>query len=214
MESTYTYFSHTDHTEHAEQLKRESILSDPSITFKHTLPNHTEYKPTSSSQTLQFSNLLKTQLLRRQQDKRGNMESRRDRLRKQLMEEDMYTFYKRTIKRYDETRHLRLVPVEWTVPCIMHMHNRVVEKIVCVLLRKGYSLQLTVESKKLFLDSVEATMNYCILGSINSQCTWKVPMTKDSANIGSEISFSDGKAKLVMIDIGLLVSDSFNDGKF
>ena len=96
----------------------------------------------------------------------------------------------------------------------MYMHNQVAEKLIGTLLRKGYSLRVTVESKKAYKDAIETKLNCCILGSDNSQSTYQIPMTKDGKNISGKISFSDGKAKKIMSDIGALVSDTFNEGKY
>ena len=212
LEEKYTYLSYTDDTDFCSQLKRDEFLSDPSITFKSTLPNHIDFVPTTAAQSMQFSNQLTLQLLCRQQPVGGNLEARRARVREVMYDEDTYKFLKRTIKRYDDTRDTRLVPVEWTVPCIMHMHNCVAEKIACVLVRKGFSLRAGSTKKKVFKESVEHTINSAIFGTEVSQSTWKCPMTQDNTTC-TDLSFSDGKAKILMNNIDLIISDMFNNGK-
>ena len=129
-----------------------------------------------------------------------------------MYDEDKYRFFKRTIKRYDDTRHLRLVPVVWTVPCIMHMHNRASEKLVVLVLRKGFSIRGSQQKKMDFKDSLEQTMNQAIFGSENNHSTWTCPMTQDRTTC-VDISFSDGKAKIAIQNIVLLISDIFCEGK-
>ena len=118
----------------------------------------------------------------------------------------------RTLKRYEDTKPNRLIPVKWAVPCIMHMHNRVTEKIASVLFRKGYELRASLEGKIAYKKQIELTINTFIFGSVYSQSTWSCPMNKEQTNISNEISFTDGKAKLLMSEIHLLISDTFNDG--
>ena len=95
----------------------------------------------------------------------------------------------------------------------MHMHNCVTEKIVTCLLRKGFSIQASQEKKDSYREKIELTMNQVILGSSTSQSKWSCPMTQDKSTC-TDISFTDGKAKTVMLDIVLLISDAFCDGEF
>ena len=213
LERKYTYLFYNDVNSCAPQLKRDTFLSDPSMLSKHNLPNHIEYEVQSPSCAVQFSNALTRQLLSRRIIPEAGLEVRRKRLKQVLHDEDLYFYLKRTLQRYDNSSEDRLVPVAWAVPCIMHMHNRVVEKLTAVVIRKGFSLRATQEKKIAYKNMLEHTINCTIFGSFNSQSKWTLPMTEDKATC-KDISFSDGKAKKVMANIALIVTDTFNTGEF
>ena len=65
LEREYPYLTYTDKDEHANQLNRDTIVSNASMLLKTTLPNHIEFQPTNASQTIQFDDLVTLQLLNR-----------------------------------------------------------------------------------------------------------------------------------------------------
>ena len=213
LERKLPYLMYRSKDQHCNQLNRETMMSDGSMLFKNNLSNHIEFEAANAAQLLQYSNLVTSELLSRNLAPVGGLEERRTRLKQAMYDEDMYLFYKETIERHDKTEIIKLVKVEWTIPCIMHMHNRVTEKIVTCLLRKGFSIRASQEKKDSYRDKIELTMNQVILGSSTSQSKWSCPMTQDKSTC-TDISFTDGKAKTVMLDIVLLISDAFCDGEF
>ena len=111
------------------------------------MPIHIENEIPSQSYSMQFRNLLTRELLSRQLPPAGNLEARRERLKKALQDEDRYLYIKHTIEHYYVTSLDRLIPVAYAVPCIMYMHNRVTEKIVATLFCKGFALRTTQQQK-------------------------------------------------------------------
>ena len=93
---------------------------------------------------------------------------------------------------------------------MLHLHNRVTEKIFYEVLKKGYSLRETNASKQAYIDAVTDTVNSAILGSEHSQTTWKVPMTENNNDISSKISLTDGQAKKLMANIDVLLAVIFS----
>jgi len=63
--------------------------------------------------------------------------------------------------------------VELLIPCILHLENRVGEKLLTMILRKATELCST--SKKQFLDSLELFFQTEILGSPTSPAHWTLP---------------------------------------
>ena len=57
-------------------------------------------------------------------------------LRDALYAQKEYTDNVDVIERYESSRGKRLVPIEWCICFVMHLHNRVVEKILGFLLQK------------------------------------------------------------------------------
>ena len=59
---------------------------------------------------------------------------------------------------------------------------------------------------------LEHTMNCAIFGSLNNQSKWTLQMTEDKSTC-KDISFLGRKAKKVMVNIALIVTDTFNTGE-
>ena len=85
-------------------------------------------------------------------------------------------------------------------------------KLTVVLICKGFLLQATQEKKVAYENMLEHTMNCAIFGSLNNQSKWTLQMTEDKSTC-KDISFLGRKAKKVMANIALIVTDTFNTGE-
>ena len=186
------------------------MKNDPNIVNQKYSPTHIDYVPAGRAEKIDFSSIINNELMVRSMDRTGNLEIRRERLKKVLNDQDDYIYMKKAVVRYDRTRNVRLVKVEWCIPCAMHMHNRVTEKILFQLLKKAYSLRDTRSSKDNFIETINTTMNEIVLGSAHNRTRWSVPLTDNKNDISSNLSLSDGGAKKVMENIDVLLSDCFN----
>ncbi len=63
--------------------------------------------------------------------------------------------------------------VELLIPCILHLENRVGEKILTMILWKA--IELCSTSKKTFIDDLEVVFQQQVLGSPNSPAHWTLP---------------------------------------
>ena len=54
-----------------------------------------------------------------------------ERLWEELFDQDKYLTIRDTVDRYYKARDEMLLPIMWCIPCIMHLHNRVVKKNTC-----------------------------------------------------------------------------------
>jgi hypothetical protein len=70
--------------------------------------------------------------------------------------------------------------IELLIPCILHLENRIGEKILTIILRKG--LDAYQGSKDHFVQLVQDLIQTKILGSNESPSHWKLPYTKDDNN--------------------------------
>ena len=80
-----------------------------------------------------------------------------------LFAQEEYVTICNTVEKYEDTIDDHLFPVDWCVPCIMHLHNRVVEKIIAMLVKMGYSKQASREEKGAYINAIENTMTTCVL---------------------------------------------------
>jgi hypothetical protein len=75
-----------------------------------------------------------------------------------------------------------LIPyIELLIPCILHLENRVGEKIITMILRKG--LDLCTEAGTNYLDRIQSLFQRSILGSEQSPAHWKLRYSKDATGI-------------------------------
>ena len=100
------------------------------------MPNHIDYKGKTRPDKITFSSTVTQQLQLRNIDSEGRLNERVERLQEVLFEQEEYLTIRNTIERYEQASAQRLVPIMWCIPCIMHLHNRVVEKIIFMLLKK------------------------------------------------------------------------------
>ena len=112
------------------------FLSDPNDINRNNMPNHINYKGKTRPDKLTFSSTVTQQLQLRNIDSKGRLNMRVEGLREGLFEQEEYLTICNTIERYEQASAQRLLPIMWCIPCIMHLHNRVVEKIIFMLLKK------------------------------------------------------------------------------
>ena len=96
------------------------------------MPNHIEFVGQSRQEKLLYSNNVTAQLQLCQLRSEGLNAKKVEQLQKALFAQEEYLTIRNTVKKYEEVQQIVLV-VEWCVPCIMHLHNRVVEKIIAML---------------------------------------------------------------------------------
>ena len=91
------------------------------------------------------------------------------------------------------------------------LHNRVTEKMLVVLLKKGYSLRNSKKEKAEYVRNIEDLVNNSILGSEHSGTGFRIPLTHDESDIATNIYLSDTQAKHIMCNINLILARTFND---
>jgi len=63
--------------------------------------------------------------------------------------------------------------IELLIPCILHLENRVGEKIITMILQKGFDLWS--EPKKKYLEHIEKIIQTKVLGTEVSPAHWSLP---------------------------------------
>ena len=145
------------------------FMSDPNDSNRKNIPNDIEYEGKSRADKHSFSSTVTEQLSLRKLSTEGRVSVQVKRLREALFDQDKYLTIRNTVDRYYKARDKMLLPIMWRIPCIMHLHNRVVEKIIAMLIKKGYSNQASKEDKDFYIDAIEDTMNSCVLGSVYNE---------------------------------------------
>ncbi|KAL7574407.1 hypothetical protein ACA910_008502 [Epithemia clementina (nom. ined.)] len=141
----------------------------------------------------EYGQILNHDLRLRRLDLGGTLEYRQDRLKTQHKAE--YTFMKASKSLEDMSNSQKmtaLVMMMDSVPCILHMENRVGLKFLTLILKRGLTnakgngngstlhyIGLEVESEnkriEIFLQKVQEKMNTKVLGTCNNPTQWLVP---------------------------------------
>ena len=133
------------------------LLSDPNDRNRKNMPDHIDYEGKSRSDKLSFSSTVTEQLFLRKLSTEGRVGVRVEILREALFDQDKYLTICDTVDRYYNAIDKMLLPIMRCIPCIMHLHNRVVKKNV-MLIKKAIASK---EEKDIYIDAVEHTIFLC-----------------------------------------------------
>ena len=208
LKRKYPYLSNLENDPNSPFAEFKSDVNDVN---KSTNPMHIDFVGANRQEKLDFSSTLNHQLQMRGLSYDGSKIERLERLRAVLYDQHFYLTTCSTIKRYKDSRKYRLLPVDWCIPCIMHLHNRIVEKILFMLIKKGYSKRKSNDQKEEFISAVEGTMNSCVLGSEFNETHWKIPLNETKTDISSGITLTNMQSKKVIALIHLLLADVFDE---
>ena len=144
LKQKYPYLSSISNEENSPFLE---FKSDPNDINKETNPMHIDFVGVTCQEKLDFSLNLNRQLQLRSLAITGLKQERLERLRTALEDEHTYLELCSTVKRYEDSKQYRILPVDWCVPCIMHLHNRIVEKTFLMIIKR-VTINKPIRSKK------------------------------------------------------------------
>jgi len=96
------------------------------------------------------------------------------------------------LRRGAEGKEAALMLIMQAIPCIMHLENRVGEKLITVLLAMGSEIfrrERGLKSLKRYCTAVEHILNTKILGTLARPKQWKVPLN-DKGDAINKVSLS------------------------
>ena len=112
-----------------------------------------------------------------------------------------------------EGKDAALMLISQAIPCIMHLENRVGEKLITVLLAMAADrFQKRVKSRNLstrFANNIQHIVNTRILGTVTRPKQWKLPLSLTNDGAG-KVSLSNAKTRLFMDNISELVDYTFS----
>jgi hypothetical protein len=205
---------------HYEEVKRKSkVIYDPTDESRCHNRNNIDFVPNgdcpsnvAEAQRF-FSNLLTEELRLRRLPLYGNLEERRSRLKNLLVVEQMIDLIFQALLRGDEGKEAAMMLIAQAIPCILHLENRVGEKLVTILLAMAatkYQEKHNCRSLTRFANTIQNVFNTRILGSVTRQSQWKLPMSIKGDAV-SKVSFSNKKTRLVVDNLTHLISFTFAD---
>ena len=158
-----------------------------------------------------FSNLIASELQLRKLQHHGTLDERRERLRKFLQVEEKLLLIAQAIARGQEGKEAALMLIIQAIPCIMHLENRVGEKLITVLLVMGaenFRTARGIKSLKRYCNSIAHIVKTKILGTVIRPKQWKVPVD-DSGDSISKVSLSNKITREFIDNIEALVHHIF-----
>jgi hypothetical protein len=192
---------------------------DPTDTLRTSNPYSIEYRPQGdTAATLAeaqrfFSNLVTTELRLRGLHLYGNMEERRIRLEKLLIVEQKIDLISQAVLRGDEGKEAAMLLISQAIPCILHLENRVGEKLVTVLLAMAankYQQRSNCRTLTRFANIIQDIFNTRILGSFTRPSQWKLPLSAKGDSV-AKVSLTNKKTRLVVDNILHLINFTFSD---
>jgi hypothetical protein len=116
------------------------------------------------------------------------------------------------ISRGHEGREAALMLICQAIPCIMHLENRVGEKIITILLARAaekFQQSGNVRTLTRFASNVQSIVNTQILGTMSRPKQWKLPVSQKNDSI-TKVSFSNKKTRIFMDNIAPLIDYTFS----
>jgi hypothetical protein len=134
-----------------------------------------------------FNSLVNDELILRKLPTYGSLNERRNRLLQFLRTEQRLAGIHDAITRTTEGKEAALMLIKQAIPCIMHMENRVGEKVITMLLSVGaerFQKERRIASLDGYVERMQTIVRTRILGTRLRPKQWKFP----TANDGKEVS--------------------------
>jgi hypothetical protein len=117
------------------------------------------------------------------------------------------------ISQSQEGKEAVMVLIIQAIPCIMHLENRVGEKLITVLLAMAaeqFHQERGVRSLNKFARYINHIVNTRILGTVVRPKQWKVPIS-DSGDSVVNVSLSNNKMRTFIDNLDYLVDHFFSN---
>jgi len=178
---------HFDHV-----VSHTKIIYNPSAVNRAGDKSNIDFDPSNQDNSdldcIFFHSLVNSELMLRRLPNYGTLEDKRRRLKPYLMMEQQIRRIQDAIWRTDEGREAALILISQADPCIMHLENRVGEKLIALLLYLGalrYQQARRSSNLKGYAERIESIVQKQILGTPIRPNTWRFPLSDD----GKEVSF-------------------------
>ncbi len=201
-----------------EVQRKTKIIYDPCDINRENNLDNIEFIPNGATEdeTMEarafFSNLLSSELRLRKLPMHGNFEERRERLKQYLKVEQQLKLISEAVARGKEGAEAALILLSQAIPCIMHLENRIGEKLITVILAMGadrFQRQRGIKSLSRFVTSVQHIVNTKILGTLQRPKQWKAPLN-DAGDAISKVSFSNKKTRQFIDNMSCLIDFIFS----
>ena len=195
------YESLTDIWGDSELIMQEDPRMDPTKVQKGNIKSiHFDLGKADVAKRLEYARFITNDLVVRELDVHGTLEQRQRRLKAHHVKEWIYYQAKKVLDDYKQSKTATaIVYMMDTVPCILHMENRMGIKILTMCLRHGLASAKVKEFDWMpeeydnseikrcnhFIKRVQKCMNQSILGTSDMPTQWKAPYEKKKRKLGT-----------------------------
>jgi len=116
------------------------------------------------------------------------------------------------IQRTNKGKEAALILIKQTVPCIMHMENRVGERIITVAISIGatrFQLDQRISGLNRYVDRIQNIVQRRILGSEVRPKQWRFPLKENEKEV-AKVSLSNNKTRRFVTGIDHLIAVIFH----
>jgi hypothetical protein len=208
-----------------DEIKAESKMALDDVDIEVPLVSSTtnaasiHFIPQNPAQMRSFSQLLSNELMLRNLDNGGSIETRRESLLESLKGESTIERLTKEIKHGDVREGAYFLLMN-TLPCILHMENRNGIKLLTMIVLEG----LSNSKKKLlyvddnaegtrvarFVSDVENIINRTILGTDDDPCQWMCPFDNKKRELGP-ITMDNVRTRQIVDSLDLLIDFCVTD---
>ena len=167
-----------NHLFDSQKIEKMTITLDPNSVFRNKEVDNIDYEPQTEEDKRLFSNRINENLKLLGLSRRGNIADRIGLLRQHLIALERKKILNRAIN--DFNLEDSMIIIEQAIPCILHMENRVGEKMLKLLLLDGVH-ERDADKKEIekMIREVNNVVNTSILGTRRRKSNWSVNLTKE-----------------------------------
>jgi len=180
------------HGKQFHEIRRRSKLQTSHMQANRETDNtHIDYvvPPGNDEKKKEFANFIARECILRgiRIEMSDNLEDWRSALRMSVAMENYVSFLEH-VKHWNE-QGLETVPlvqiIEFLIPCILHLENRVGEKIISCIVKKGLDLY-DLGAKEQFLGVLSRAFQTKVFGTESSPSQWKLRYSSEGGSLSLE----------------------------
>ena len=190
-----------------EQVKDTTVMRfDPGVLNREKDIHHIDYdyRLGRSQDRVSFFQSIKYEFELRKWKFTGNPFLCVQKLKQSMMDGRMVTVLRDSIQHVEEKRGTFLFPMELAVPCILHMENRISEKVSVMVILEGLRHRQSGVNTVCYFSQLNNLLNNGILSEKNGN--FKFPTVKDELK---QLSLSNTTARKLISNIDKLFDTVF-----
>jgi hypothetical protein len=188
---------------------KSKLITDPTIIGKMTNIDYNVLTPSSRNA---FGSFLLSELQIRSLDILGSVEVRRTRLREVCKVEDCLRVIREPLVRDNLMREGMMILLEHAIPCVLHLENRVGEKIVTMFLPEVVACHSSMSTAAVatLVKAIKKSINTTVLETREQPSQWRIDFDERTKTIG-DVSLTNSQARKLVAGLPLIVDQYITD---
>ena len=191
-----------------ENVAKMTLKLSPNDIFANKDINNIDFDPQTEDELREFSQKVNENLRLLKLPRRGNLAVRKSLLRKHLEALSRKDSLTKILNNYNIQNSMILM--EQAIPCVLHMENRIGEKMLKLLLIEGYNERDSDAQKQAeMIKNVQRIVNTSILGTQRRKANWLINLTKQKEI--ADQPMTNNHTRKVINDFELLLDACISD---